>query len=199
MGQTIVSTEADRVLLTRGEMEDQLTVARAGPAAEELRFGEPSTSAEDDIEKVSDVARQMVGRYGMSTNLGNIRFIGRDSDVFLGGEGATMAPISAETMQSFDAEVKRLVDAAKQRAVDVLVYHQEHLEKIAERLEELETLEGTELEIMLAPVRPEMNFASAAVPIKPGGNGRGGVPSPTPAELGAPSTTAKNRCGGHSR
>ncbi len=182
MGQTIVSTEADRVLLTRGEMEDQLTVALAGTAAEEIRFGEPSTSAEDDIEKVSDVARQMVGRYGMSTNLGNIRFIGRDSDVFLGGEAATMAPISAETMQSFDAEVKRLVDAAKQRAVDVLVYHQEHLEKIAERLEELETLEGTELEIMLAPVRPEMNFASAAVPIKPGGNGRGGVPSPTPAE-----------------
>jgi cell division protease FtsH len=182
MGQTIVSTEADRVLLTRGEMEDQITVALGGTAAEEIRFGEPSTSAEDDIERVSDIARQMVGRYGMSTNMGALRFIGRDSDVFLGGETATMVPISAETMQSFDAEVKRLVDAAKQRALDVLVYHQEHLERIAERLEELETLEGTELEIMLAPVRPEMNFVSAGGPIRPGGNGTGGLPVSTPAD-----------------
>ncbi|HEV7679890.1 MAG TPA: ATP-dependent zinc metalloprotease FtsH [Candidatus Dormibacteraeota bacterium] len=182
MGQTIVSTEADRVLLTRGELEDQITVALGGTAAEEIRFGEPSTSAEDDIEKVSEIARQMVGRYGMSANMGALRFIGRDSDVFLGGEATGMVPISAETMQSFDTEVKRLVDAAKQRALDVLVYHQEHLERIAERLEELETLEGTELEMMLAPVRPEMNFVSAGVPIKPGGNGTGDVFSTTPAD-----------------
>src|SRR5258708_12660227 len=96
MGQTIVSTEADRVLLTRGEMEDQLTVALAGTAAEEIRFGEPSTSAEDDIEKVSDVARQMVGRYGMSPNLGNIRFIGPDSDRSLPHPPPPMPPISPQ-------------------------------------------------------------------------------------------------------
>ncbi len=182
LGQSIVSTEADRVLLTRSEMEDQLTIALGGTAAEEVRFGEPSTSAEDDIEKVTDIARQMVGRYGMSAQMGAIRFIGKDSDVFLGGEAASMAPMSGETLQSFDAEVKRIVDAAKQRAVDILVYHQEHLEKVAEQLEEMETLEGPELEVMLAPVRPEMNFAAAGAPMLPGANGSEGVRTAAPTD-----------------
>ena len=182
LGQSIVTTEADRVLLTRSEMEDQLTIALGGTAAEEVRFGEPSTSAEDDIEKVTDIARQMVGRYGMSAQMGNIRFIGRDADVFLGGEAAAMAPMSGETLQVFDAEVKRIVDSAKQRALDMLVYHQEHLEHIAEQLEEMETLEGAELEVMLAPVRPEMNFVAAGAPSATGANGTGGVPTTVPTE-----------------
>jgi len=182
LGQSIVSSEADRVLLTRSEMEDQLTIALGGTAAEEVRFGEPSTSAEDDIERVTDIARQMVGRYGMSVHMGNIRFIGKDSEVFLGGEAASMAPMSGETMQAFDAEVKRIVDSAKQRALDILVYHQEHLERVSEQLEELETLEGSELEVMLAPVRPEMNFVTAGGPATPNANGSEGVRSAAPAD-----------------
>jgi cell division protease FtsH len=182
LGQSMVTTAADRVLLTRSEMEDQLTIALGGTAAEEIRFGEPSTDAEDDIEKVSELARQMVGRYGMSTQLGAIRYIGRDVDVFLGGEAAAMLQVSGETLQSFDTEVKRIVDAAKQRAVDVLVYHQEHLENLAERLEELESLEGTDLEVLLAPVRPEMSFVGATAPATPSADGAGGLKTPAPAD-----------------
>jgi cell division protease FtsH len=181
LGQSMVTSEADRVLLTRSQMEDQLAIALGGTAAEEVRFGEPSTDAEDDIEKVSELARQMVGRYGMSPQLGTVRYMGRDVDVFLGGEAAAMVQVSGETLQAFDAEVKRIVDAAKQRAVDVLVYHQEHLEKLAERLEVQETLEGTDLEVLLARVRPEMNFAGTT-PGVPSRDGSGATTTSAAAD-----------------
>jgi cell division protease FtsH len=187
LGQSTVGSDADRVLLTRSELENQMTMRLGGMAAEEVRFGEPSTASEDDVDKVTDLARQMVGRYGMSAEIGTIRLMGRDTDVFLQGESAAMNTVSGETLQGFDKEVRRIVDAAKQRAIDLLVYHQEHLERLAERLEESETLEGTELEVFLAPVRPEMNFVAAGAPAAPRSNGKKAVPAPAPVETtGAP-------------
>ena len=157
VGQASVGLEADRVLLTRTELEDQLTVALAGMAAEEIRFGEPSTSSEDDIERATELARQMSGRYGMSAEIGAVRLMARDSDVFLGGEAA-LSVISAQTMQDLDREVKSLVETCKQRALDLLLLHEAHLIALADRLEEMETLEGQQLQALLAPVQPDMTL-----------------------------------------
>ncbi|MHB8718481.1 MAG: ATP-dependent zinc metalloprotease FtsH [Candidatus Dormibacteria bacterium] len=174
IGQTMVTGDADRVLLTKSELEDQMTIRMGGMAAEEVVFGEPSTSAEDDIERVTELARQMVGRYGMSTEVGCVRLMGRDVDVFLSSEAATMTAVSGDTLQSFDREVRRIIDGARQRAIDLLVYHQEHLDRLAQRLEEMESLEGGDLEVYLAPVRPEMNFVAAGPAAVPRGNGQVG-------------------------
>ncbi|HEV3231514.1 MAG TPA: ATP-dependent zinc metalloprotease FtsH [Candidatus Dormibacteraeota bacterium] len=152
LGQAQLQTDADRVLFTRDDLLDQMTIAMAGGAAEELRFKEPSTTAENDIEKVTDLARQMIGRYGMSTVLGPVRYIAKDLDIFLGGESATVAVGSPKTLQEFDDEVRKLVDYSRKRALDILSNHQTDLDRLVAELLESETLEGDILERLLAPV-----------------------------------------------
>jgi len=161
LGASLLGSEGDRVLRTRSELEDQLAVVMGGVAAEEVIFGEPSTGAEDDIAKVTDLARQIVGRYGMSPQLGSMRIFADDADVFLGGETA-IDDVSSEVLQEFYREVRRLIDAAGRRARDLLLHHRVHLEHLADTLLEFETLEGDELEALLLPVRPSSNGTAAA-------------------------------------
>lgn len=154
LGQSMLSNENERVLLTRSEMEAELAIAMAGIAAEELMFGESSTTSEDDIEKASTLAREMAGRYGMSPELGRIQLLVAGGG-YLGVETSVVDSVSGHTMQEMDAEIKRLVSTAEAAATDILSRHRQHLEKLAERLVAQETLEGPVLENMLQPVRPD--------------------------------------------
>jgi cell division protease FtsH len=154
LGKSELAPDADRLLMTRGDLVNQMTVLMAGHAAEEVRFDEPSTAAESDIEKVTEIARQMIGRYGMSSVLGLVRLIGSDADVYLGGESNSMATAAPATLQEFDNEVREAVAMANQRAVRILTEHQPILDRLVTRLLEVETLEGHDLEGMLVPVAP---------------------------------------------
>ena len=154
LGQTLVSEEGDRVLLTVSQMRSQLTVAMAGIAAETLWFGESSTTSEDDIDKATEIARQMVGRYGMSKPLGAVRLLSK-FEGYLGSEGAGLEITSGETLQEFDREVRRLIAAAQDEATEILQRFKGPAEKLAASLEQEETLEGSQLEPVLAPVRAE--------------------------------------------
>jgi cell division protease FtsH len=172
LGEAQLKTDADRVLLTRNDLLDQMTITMGGSAAEELRFKEPSTTAENDIEKVTDLARQMIGRYGMSAVLGPVRYIAKDLDLFLGGESVTVAAASPRTLQEFDDEVRKLVEFARRRAGEILAKHGADLDRLVVALLESETLEGDLLEPLLASVSPQRPPRGPAR--RPGGNGRGG-------------------------
>lgn len=169
LGQSMVSDEADRLVLSASEMQAQLMVAMGGIAAEQMAFGEPSTAAEHDIDRASELARLMVGRYGMSPQLGPLRVLSK-ADGYLGGE-FRLEQVSGQTVHEFDQEVKRLVVAAQEKATDTLVAHSAHLDRMVEALEVEETLEGAALELLLGPVRPEMNLFGPVADVS-NGNGR---------------------------
>jgi cell division protease FtsH len=140
-------------------------MAMGGIAAEELIYGGSSTTAEDDIERATELAKEMVGIYGMSPELGRIRLLSK-FDGYLGAEAALMDSLSPETMHLFDSEVRRLVDIAEARAKEVLARQGPELKTMVIRLQEDETLEGAVLTDLLADVRPRLDLLgpAAAVP-----------------------------------
>ncbi|MEA2683636.1 MAG: cell division protease FtsH [Chloroflexota bacterium] len=169
LGNSELAPDADRLLMTRSDLVNQMTMTMAGHAAEQVRFDEPSTAAESDIEKVTELARQMIGRYGMSSVLGLVRLIGRDADIYLGGESSMMTTLAPATLEEFDVEVRQAVEMAHQRAMLILREHRSVLDKLVTRLLEVETLEGRDLEVMIEPAGPpskktQTNGAAVAKP-----------------------------------
>lgn len=159
-GRTLGSTsrsDSEAALLTRTQLQARLVTHMAGVAAEELVFGEPSTGAERDLEQASALARDIVARYGMSERLGRTRLLSRDVDEFLDAE-TSFAAISGMTQQDVDAEVRRLLADAEREAGRLLAVHRDTLNVLAARLEFEETLEGPDLEAVLALVRPEVEL-----------------------------------------
>jgi cell division protease FtsH len=114
----------------------RLDVAYAGRVAEELIFDDVTIGAENDIEQVTQLARSMVGRWGMSERVGFLAVIPRDAVSPL-----TRAPWSESTQEVLDAEVRRLVDAAHERVVRLLTTHRDRVEALAMALLEHETLD----------------------------------------------------------
>jgi cell division protease FtsH len=158
LGRSVLAGD-DRALSTVADMEDELAMAMAGVAAEVEAFGVSSTTAEDDIEQASVLARQMVGLYGMSTRVGRIRVMS-PAGGFLGGSVALEA-VSEHTLGDFDTEVKRLVDAAEARAGAILDANWPVLERMVSRLESEETLEGAALAELVSAVRDAPSLPSA--------------------------------------
>jgi ATP-dependent Zn protease len=123
-----------------------------GIAAESIRYGRASTTAEDDIARATALAKEMIGLYGMSPEVGRVRLLNRYGG-FLGGASTTVdAGVSEETLHLFDGEVKSLIARAESWATSVLTTHGRELVAMAERLREEETLEGSALEEMMKRV-----------------------------------------------
>ena len=150
-GTELRSTEGDRLLLTRSELFAKIVVGMSGIAAEEMVLGEPSTGAEQDLEEVTEIARDIVGRFGMSPALGRARLIASDIDQFLGGSNAG-AKIAQVTQDEYDREVRRVLAAAEQEARRLLEANRQFLDEMATRLERDETLEGAALAGVLSKV-----------------------------------------------
>ena len=150
----------DSALQTRSELVTSIVIALGGIASEVLLFGEPSTGAEDDLQFATDQAMDVVGRFGMGER--RRRLLARTEDEFL-GQGASLAPVSALTHQEMEAEVDRLLDQAEDEAATLLGRHRDVLSVLAERLEVEETIEGPDLESILALVRPEVMLFGGVV------------------------------------
>jgi cell division protease FtsH len=149
LGYTISMPQEDRFLTTRAELRDTMAMTLGGRAAEELIFGEITTGASNDIEKVTATAKQMVMRFGMSEKLGP-RVFGHDhGQPFLGREFSTEPDYSDEIAREIDDEVRRIIESAHQRARDILTEHQQHLIKISEVLVKRETIEKEEFLALL--------------------------------------------------
>src|SRR5512132_918700 len=141
LGVTFSAPDADRYSYERRELEAKIKVALGGRSAEEIVFDEPTTGAESDIQQLTEIARQMVGRWGMSEAIGPVAVIPRDGvGPFLPGA----AEVSPATQQRIDDEVRRIVDAAHEEVVVLLKDNRDKLDSLAAALLEHETLDEDE-------------------------------------------------------
>ncbi|MEP4032778.1 ATP-dependent zinc metalloprotease FtsH [Roseibium polysiphoniae] len=139
LGYTMQRPTEDRFLLSTRDLESRMTVLMGGRAAEAVVFDEISTGASDDLQRVTEVAREMVSRYGMDEALGNrVYSVPRQS--FLGQNFGDESDVSQETAREIDLAVREKVEAAFTRAKDILTAHRKHLEAGAALLLERETL-----------------------------------------------------------
>ena len=156
LGWTLALPEQDKYLVTRSELRDQLAMLLGGRTAEELIFQEPTTGAQDDIERATHIARAMVTEYGMSDSIGPQQLGQKSGEVFLGRDFGHQANYSEEVAAHIDSEVRRLIDEAHQEASDILITHRATLDKLADGLIEKETLDTTDVTAILreVPKRP---------------------------------------------
>jgi cell division protease FtsH len=151
VGHLEVLQRDDRTVVGRAALLDELVVAMAGVAAEELAFGEPSTAADGDLERATELARRIVGRYGMTEAVGRIQVLEREEEVFLGRDYLAVQHVSAAVLEEVDAEVRRLLDEAESAAETALRSRRRALDALAAALIEHEVLEGAALAALLAP------------------------------------------------
>jgi cell division protease FtsH len=149
LGYTISMPQEDRFLTTRAELADTMSMTLGGRAAEEIVFGEVTTGASNDLEKVTATAKQMVMRFGMSDKLGPRVFGHEHSQPFLGREFSTEPDYSDEIAREIDDEVRRMIEGAHQRAKGILTEHKDQLDRISQILVKRETLEREQFEALL--------------------------------------------------
>jgi len=166
LGYTLQVPQEDRFLSSRGELLDRLTTLYGGRAAEELVFGDYTTGAGNDLARATEIARNMVTRYGMSERLGAVTWTSERQGPFgytTPGEGP-----SAGTAVIIDEEIRAILEQTHERARGVLVDHMELVEAMSAELLEEEVLEGSTLEHFLARVRPADRVADHLMPLEVG-------------------------------
>jgi cell division protease FtsH len=139
-GYTMALPEEDRNLVSKAKYLDDLAFALGGRTAEEVVFGDVTTGAENDLSRVTKLARDMVTRYGMSEGLGPMTFGRKEELVFLGKEIGEQRDYSEAVAEQIDGEVRKIVDGAHEKATQVLKQHREELDRVAETLIDIETL-----------------------------------------------------------
>ncbi len=148
LGYTLQLPVEEKFLSTQNELRDQIAILLGGRVAEEIIFGDVSSGAANDLERASEIARNMVTRLGMSEQLGPLTWGVRRELQYL-GQSNEERNYSEETAQLIDAETKRLVEEGRQRAMEILVQQRAALDKLAQVLEEKEVLDGEEVEAII--------------------------------------------------
>ena len=143
-GVTLFLPDEELSYVSRSRLRDQIVVALAGRAAEEITFDEITTGASSDIQRVTQIARSMVVRYGMSDKLGPMMFGQKDEMVFLGREISEQRDYSEAVAEKIDDEVRTIVEWAHAEAHRVLQENHDKLELIAQRLLNVETIDRDE-------------------------------------------------------
>jgi cell division protease FtsH len=196
LGYTISLPTEDKFLTTRAELQDTMAMTLGGRAAEEIVFGEVTTGASNDLEKVTATAKQMVMRFGMSEKLGP-RVFGHDQgQPFLGREFSSQSDYSEDVAREIDDEIRRVVEEAHQAARAILEQHREDLKHTSEILLRRETIEREEFIDLLAG-KSELETFGPDEPVLPSGAepeaeeapaarkpGRGPTPLPRPGLAG---------------
>jgi cell division protease FtsH len=160
LGYTISLPTEDKFLTTRAELNDTMAMTLGGRAAEEIVFGEITTGASNDLEKVTETAKQMVMRYGMSERLGP-RVFGHDRSLpFLGREFSAEPDYSDEIAREIDDEIRRIVEEAHQTAKDILVEKREGMDRISKILLERETIDAEQFVKLLEGASEEEVFGT---------------------------------------
>ncbi len=150
LGVTLSAPEADRFSYDRPYLVGKIKVALGGRAAEEAVFGDITTGAQADIKDVTELARKMVGLWGMSERIGPVAVIPEDGQMAMPG----VSEVSPETAKLVDEEVRRLVDRALEEVRELLSMHRESLDGLAAALLERETLDAAEAYAAAAIERP---------------------------------------------
>lgn len=150
-GITVPLPRGDRSIITKSELLDRIAYALGGRIAEELIFGEMSTGASDDLDKVTSMARQMVTKFGMSEKLGPLTFGSKEGQIFLGKDLATERNYSEEVAAIIDKEVHAIVEACYSRARNIIEENIDKLKQLAQALIDKETLKANDVEQILGP------------------------------------------------
>jgi cell division protease FtsH len=151
LGYTLTLPTEDRFLVTRSELIDELAMLLGGRVAEETVFDEPTTGAQDDIQRCTRIAKQMVTQFGMS-ELGPVALGENDSQPFLGRDFGHIKDYSDDVASKIDAEVKRLVEEAHDEAREICLKYRDKLDLMVEKLLEKESIEKEEVAEILAEV-----------------------------------------------
>ncbi len=149
LGYTIQRPTEDRFLMTRAELENKMAVLLGGRAAEHIVFEHLSTGAADDLQKVTDIARSMIMRYGMDPTLGHVAYEAERRSYLSEAGGASDRTYSEETARDIDRAVRALIEKTFQRAVGLLNERRTLLEAGAQQLLAQETITEKELKLLL--------------------------------------------------
>jgi len=152
-GYTIAFPEEDRMFKSRNQIVSDMIGLLGGRAAEDIVFSDITSGASNDLERVTKLARTMVMRLGMSDELGPMVYGKKEELVFLGREISEQRDYSEHIAQKIDSAIQKIVQDAYQKAKDILLNYRDELDKIAERLLEVETLDANAFyEIFPTPV-----------------------------------------------
>ncbi|APT85500.1 ATP-dependent zinc metalloprotease FtsH [Corynebacterium aquilae] len=180
-GHAMTAPEDDKGMYNRNELFARIVFAMGGRAAEELVFGEPTTGASNDIEQATKIARAMITEYGMSPQLGTVKYGEEQGDVFAGRGGGGSLEYSNAVGEKIDEQVHQLVAKAHRMAYDILRDNRDYLDRLAEKLLEKETLRRPDLEALFEDMpqreRPEVFEGEATY--FPGQTDREPVKTPT--------------------
>ncbi len=165
LGYTLQTPLEDRFLMSRTELVGKIKGLLGGRAAEELVFGDISTGAANDLEKVADIVRNMLTVYGMSEQMPNRSLVENASNPFLGQGPSTQR--RSETLETLiDQETQKIIDDAYQKARQILIEHRGELESMAGLLLEKENIDGQDIQRILGQnLRDEDNTARTTLPL----------------------------------
>jgi cell division protease FtsH len=166
LGHTQALPTEDRYMMRRSELVNQLAMLLGGRTAEELIFADPTTGAANDIDKATQIARQMVMEYGMSDRLGPMQYGRPDGEVFLGRDYVRQQDYSDEVASLIDEEVRKLITAAHEEARQILTTHREALDRMANILLEKESLDAKEIAEVFADVPKWEHAANGSMRIQ---------------------------------
>jgi cell division protease FtsH len=165
-GYTIALPTEDRTIMPRKKLISQMVGLLGGRAAEEIVFDDITSGAGNDIERVTQIARTMVTRLGMSSEMGPMVYGQKEELIFLGREISEQRDYSEAVAEQIDAEVRRLVNEAYQHARQILMDYRDILDAVAEKLLEVETISREEFEKIFPTPVPK----KSGVPMLAGNN-----------------------------
>jgi cell division protease FtsH len=162
LGWTLALPEEDKYLISRDELMDQIAGLMGGRVAEEIVFGDITSGAENDIQKATQMARRMVTQWGMSDKLGTVSMGHREELVFLGRDLGEQRNYSEEVAAVIDEEIRSIVNHGYQTAKVILTEQRHKMDAVVEQLKVVETLDGKELDEILAREAPAAPATSTA-------------------------------------
>ena len=167
LGVTMQLPEEDRYSYDREYLLTRIAILFAGRIAEEVFMHQMTTGASNDFERASQLARDMVMRYGMSDKMGVMVYAENEGEVFLGRSVTKTTHISEKTMQAVDAEIRRILDEQYKRARQVIEDHQEEMHRMAKALLDWETIDSDQIDDILAGKEPRAPKAPVTGSAKP--------------------------------
>ena len=154
-GYTMYLPEDDNLFQTRQEMYNHIVTSMGGRVAEKLKLDDISVGASGDIQQATNIAREMVTKYGFSDELGNVNY-GGDGEVFLGADFTAHKTYSEDTAKMIDDEIRRLIGEAYSMAEKILTENDDKLERVAQALLLVETIDGDQFEALYSgEMQPE--------------------------------------------
>jgi cell division protease FtsH len=183
LGVTMQLPEGDRYSMDRERMLSTIAVLFGGRIAEELFMNQMTTGASNDFERATQLARDMVTRYGMSDLLGPMVYAENEGEIFLGRSITKTTNMSEETMRKVDSEIRKIIDEQYARARSILEEHRDQVEAMAKALLEWETIDADQIDDIMAgrPPRPPKQSSSGG---GSSGSSTGGVIAPAPQPAG---------------